>query len=137
MCFCSAASEALKDTSGQSTAPLQCPDAMPECERCLYPCHSGTCTNKSCQIVSLLLNCNLVTTSSSKVLNCPEFRACPKCHSLMMHTGGCKYVTCTQSQCKFTYCFICLRYKHECKKDSGYFSLECSKPRAARQRFRT
>ncbi|XP_017555990.1 cullin-9 isoform X1 [Pygocentrus nattereri] len=121
---------------------LQCPVGQPLCEQCLYPCSNNpdkstpTCTNSSCQLVSVLLTCAEVTDPSSRVMGCPLFRACPKCHSLMMHEGGCKYVACVN--CQHRYCFICLESTKECRKDVGkYWLLTCSKPRAARQRFQT
>lgn len=121
------------------TSTLQyCPQCStkPLCEHCLYPCSDGTCTNQLCQVVSLLLTCDQVTDSASHVYGCPLFRACPKCHNIMMHQSGCKYVMC--GQCCHSYCFICLRIRQECVKDRNlYWSLTCSVPRAARQRFQT
>ncbi|XP_058239099.1 cullin-9 isoform X2 [Hemibagrus wyckioides] len=124
--------------AGGSTSLLQCPkcSTTPLCESCLYPCPDGTCTNKSCPIVSLLLTCERVNKLESKVYGCPLFRACPNCHSIMMHERGCKYVFC--AQCNHNYCFICLRTRQECTKDKNkYWSLTCSAPMAARQRFQT
>lgn len=124
--------------AGGSTLLLQCPQcsSTPLCGGCLYPCPDGTCTNKSCPVVSLLLACEQVTELSSRVYGCPLFRACPKCHRIMMHEKGCKYVTC--SYCKHSYCFICLRSRQVCTKDTNkYWSLTCSAPKAARQRFQT
>ncbi|MCI4394649.1 hypothetical protein PGIGA_G00171010 [Pangasianodon gigas] len=124
--------------AGHTTSLLQCPrcSTTPLCEHCLYHCPDGTCTNQSCQVVSMLLTCDQVRDSNSRVYGCPLFRACPKCHSIMMHQSGCKYVSC--AQCRHIYCFICLRIKQECVKDTNkYWSLNCSAPRAARQRFQT
>lgn len=124
--------------AGRTTTLLHCArcSTTPLCERCLYPCSGSACTNQSCQVVSLLLTCDRVTDSASKVYGCPLFRACPKCHNVMMHQSGCKYVMC--GQCTNIYCFICLRIKQVCVKDKDlYFSLTCSAPRAARQRFQT
>ncbi|KAL7838620.1 hypothetical protein AOLI_G00270240 [Acnodon oligacanthus] len=100
---------------------LQCPVSQPLCEQCLYPCSNNpaksttTCTNKSCQLVSVLLTCAEVTEPSSNVKGCPLFRACPKCRCLMMHERGCKYVACVN--CQHRHCFICLRSSEECGKD--------------------
>ncbi|KAF4073296.1 hypothetical protein AMELA_G00257350 [Ameiurus melas] len=124
--------------AGRTTTLLHCArcSTTPLCERCLYPCSGSACTNQSCQVVSLLLTCDRVTDSASKVYGCPLFRACPKCHNVMMHQSGCKYVMC--GQCTNIYCFICLRIKQVCVKGENlYFSLTCSAPRAARQRFQT
>ncbi|XP_053341419.1 uncharacterized protein LOC128512252 isoform X2 [Clarias gariepinus] len=139
--MCPTCSSPLKSAvvpAGRPTSLLQCPrcSTTPLCELCLHPCPDGTCTNQSCQVVSLLLTCDRVTKSTSKVYGCPVFRACPKCHNVMMHEKGCKYVSC--AQCRHRYCFICLRMTEECKKDKDmYWSLTCSAPRAARQRFQT
>ncbi|GAA6102219.1 uncharacterized protein LOC113531220 isoform X1 [Tachysurus ichikawai] len=139
--MCANCSSILKPAvfpAGGSTLLLQCPQcsSTPLCGGCLYPCPDGTCTNKSCPVVSLLLACEQVTELSSRVYGCPLFRACPKCHRIMMHEKGCKYVTC--SYCKHSYCFICLRSRQVCTKDTNkYWSLTCSAPKAARQRFQT
>ncbi|XP_060768545.1 E3 ubiquitin-protein ligase ARIH2-like [Neoarius graeffei] len=124
--------------AGCTTSLLQCTrcSATPLCEHCLYPCPDGTCTNRSCPVISLLLTCDRVTDSLSEVCGCPLFRACPKCHNIMMHETGCMYMRCPQ--CKHKYCFICLRNREECEKDENNFrSLTCSAPTAARQRFQT
>ncbi|XP_046695472.1 uncharacterized protein LOC124379268 isoform X2 [Silurus meridionalis] len=135
---CSSILTAAVVPAGQNTSLLQCPQCSttPLCEHCLYPCPDGTCTNQACHIVSLLLTCDRVKETSSNVYGCPLFRACPKCHNLMSHAGGCKYVRC--DKCSHGYCFICLRVSKECRKDRDkYFSLTCSVPKAARQRFQT
>ncbi|XP_007258158.3 probable E3 ubiquitin-protein ligase RNF144A-B [Astyanax mexicanus] len=139
---CSSLLKPVLDPAGKTLPLQQCPlcqAAQPLCELCLYPCSdkdTATCTNNSCQLVATLLSCERVTDLTSKVYGCPQFRACPNCHSLIMHERGCKYVTCTQ--CSHKYCFICLQKTEECRKDAGkYWSLTCSKPRAARQRFQT
>ncbi|XP_036420265.1 uncharacterized protein LOC118803854 [Colossoma macropomum] len=142
---CTSPLKPILDTAGRPMPLLQClqcPAGQPLCEQCLYPCSNNpdksttTCTNKSCQLVLVLLTCEEVTDPLSKVKGCPLFRACPKCRSLMMHERGCKYVACMK--CQHRYCFICLRSTVECIKDvNKYWSLSCSKPRAARQRFQT
>ncbi|XP_062392379.1 E3 ubiquitin-protein ligase ARIH2-like [Sardina pilchardus] len=109
------------------------------CATCLSPWQGppgvlGRCANKRCAVVGTLLTCGLVTDPTSKVKGCPEFRACPKCCSLLMHSCGCKYVIC--SQCSHTFCYICLSDSEECRKDKDlYWSLTCSKPTAGRQWF--
>ncbi|XP_063058555.1 potential E3 ubiquitin-protein ligase ariadne-2-like [Engraulis encrasicolus] len=118
-----------------------CPGTPLLCETCLSPWqqHSlvageGHCSNSRCAVVGVLLTCALVTDPKSKVKGCPEFRACPKCHSLIMHGCGCKYVSC--SQCTHRFCYICLSDRGECNKNSElYWSLTCSKPTAGRQWF--
>ncbi|XP_056601777.1 uncharacterized protein LOC130419235 [Triplophysa dalaica] len=112
----------------------QCPTAPFLCGSCLYPCttDSATCTNNMCPLVSTLLTCGLVSDPKSKVFECPEFRACPKCRSLIIHVSGCKFVRC--HSCKHRFCFICLQ--DDCCNDvEKYWSLTCKKPRAQRQRF--
>lgn len=104
----------------------------PACDSCLYPCTSAGCTNKLCPLVSTLLTCELVSDPKSKVRGCPMFRACPKCHNLITHEKGCKFVTC--ASCYYSFCFICLQ--DDCSKDTAnYWSLTCKKQRAERQRF--
>ncbi|XP_045078642.1 probable E3 ubiquitin-protein ligase RNF144A-B isoform X2 [Coregonus clupeaformis] len=121
----------------------QCPLSPRVCWSCLSPLQSSTieatpgcCSNKSCQLVSSLLNCDLVTDPKSHVRGCPEFRACPRCYSLIMHTSGCKYMCCFSCQNRF--CWICLQPSEECGKDKElYWSLYCSKPTVGRQVFTT
>ncbi|XP_059406402.1 uncharacterized protein LOC132141145 isoform X2 [Carassius carassius] len=110
----------------------QCPTSQLLCDSCLYPCTSAACTNKLCPLVSTLLTCDLVSDPQSRVFGCPTFRACPKCHNLIMHEKGCKFVIC--KTCTHQFCFICL--EGDCSKDkANYWKLTCTKPRAKRQRF--
>ncbi|XP_066514980.1 E3 ubiquitin-protein ligase DDB_G0292642 [Hoplias malabaricus] len=142
---CSTSLKPVLDTASNPMPLLQCPKCPSGqllCEQCLYPCsyssdiNTTTCTNKSCHLVSTLLKCDLVTDPLSRVRGCPQFRACPMCHSLLMHERGCKYISC--QMCKHRFCFICLNSRQECEVDLvHYWSLTCSKPRAARQRFQT
>ncbi|XP_046695506.1 potential E3 ubiquitin-protein ligase ariadne-2 isoform X2 [Silurus meridionalis] len=120
--------------AGHNISLLQCPlcYTTPLCKHCLYPCPDGTCTNQSCQVVSLLLTCDRVTDYESSVYGCALFRACPKCHTLMMHESGCNWVTCPQ--CRYSFCFICLRGTQEFNYHS---SRTCSAQKAPRQRFQT
>ncbi|KAK1153253.1 putative E3 ubiquitin-protein ligase RNF217 isoform X1 [Acipenser oxyrinchus oxyrinchus] len=112
------------------------------CWACLSPWQGGEeagegagCTNKACGLISALLFCSVVTDPDSRVLGCPLIRACPKCHQLTMHTGGCKYVCC--QGCRHRFCFICLERSKNCKRTGPglYWALQCSKPRAERQRL--
>ncbi|XDV20498.1 hypothetical protein PO909_025815 [Leuciscus waleckii] len=110
----------------------QCLTTQLLCSSCLYPCTSAACPNKLCPIVSTLLTCEVVSDPKSKVHGCPMFRACPKCHNLIMHEQGCKFVRC--SSCNYRFCFICLQ--DDCSKDAAnYWLLTCTKQRAERQRF--
>ncbi|XP_066515021.1 E3 ubiquitin-protein ligase arih1-like [Hoplias malabaricus] len=137
VCFSSL--KPVRDTPRGLMPLLQCPKCPSGhllCKQCLYPCsysspkYTPICTNKSCHIVSTLLKCDLITEPSSSVWGCPLFRACPKCHSLMMHVDGCNNVSC--QSCAHEFCYICLGSSEKCIT-GGYGT--CSK--AARQRFRT
>ncbi|KAI1898792.1 hypothetical protein AGOR_G00076010 [Albula goreensis] len=86
------------DSAGQPCLSVQCPQCPPPrqlCWACLSPwlfpneAGAGHCSNGSCGLVAMLLNCDIVTDPKSKVYGCPLFRACPKCHGLIMHTKGC------------------------------------------------
>ena len=46
------------------------------------------------------------TTTINGVADCPVFRACPHCGTLLEHTGGCNNFTC--HYCKKNFCFVCL-----------------------------
>ncbi|XP_036378960.1 probable E3 ubiquitin-protein ligase RNF144A [Megalops cyprinoides] len=133
------------NSEGQPYQFSQC-SQMPQlhhfCTSCLSPwlpsseASGGCCSNRSCQVVSTLLTCDTVKDPQSRVFGCPVFRACPKCYSLIMHTKGCKYVTCPT--CHHRFCFMCLQRSEECQKAKDlYWSLSCTKPMAERQRFLT
>lgn len=135
---CPVCSSALKPAciNGCTTSELlhctRCPTTQLLCGSCLYPCTSAGCTNKLCPLISTLLICEVVSDPKSKVHGCPMFRACPKCHNLIKHEKGCKFVTC--ASCFYSFCFICLQ--DNCSKDAAnYWSLTCTKQRAERQRF--
>lgn len=133
---CPVCSSALKPACTKGTTELlQCTRCLTTqllCGSCLYPCTSAACTNKLCPLVSTLLTCDLVSDPLSRVFGCPMFRACPKCHNLIMHEKGCKFVTCTS--CFHWFCFICLQ--SDCYNDeANYWKLTCTKLRAERQRF--
>nr|XP_023700881.1 probable E3 ubiquitin-protein ligase RNF144A [Paramormyrops kingsleyae] len=133
------------DGAGHPLQYIQCTAGASShrfCRSCLCPwapscdAPSESCSNGSCQLVATLLSCNTVTDTKSRVFGCPLFRACPKCHSLIMHDSGCKYVTCRP--CRHRFCFICLQRSRECRKTTElYWSRACNKPRAARQTFVT
>ncbi|XP_016401458.1 cullin-9-like [Sinocyclocheilus rhinocerous] len=132
VCFSALKPAYIKGTTDKLLQCTRCPTIQLLCGSCLYPCTSAACTNKLCPLVSTLLTCEVVSDPKSKVLGCPMFRACPKCHNLIMHEKGCKFVTCTS--CFHRFCFICLQ--NDCSKDhANYWNLTCTKPRAERQRF--
>ncbi|XP_069771459.1 E3 ubiquitin-protein ligase RNF217-like [Narcine bancroftii] len=95
----------------------------------------GSCADKSCHVVALLQSCTVITNRSLSVHGCPSIRACPICRVLMVHSGGCKYVTCTN--CSTCFCFRCLDKYSDCynAKPNWYFKPNCEKPLAARQTF--
>ncbi|XP_043095030.1 E3 ubiquitin-protein ligase dbl4 isoform X1 [Puntigrus tetrazona] len=131
VCFSALKAACIKGTTGLLQC-TRCPSTQLLCGSCLYPTTSAACTNKLCPLVSTLLTCDLVSDSKSKVYGCPTFRACPKCHNLIMHEKGCKFVTCRS--CLHRFCFICLQ--GDCSKDKEkYWNLFCKNPRAKRQRF--
>ncbi|KAJ8338168.1 hypothetical protein SKAU_G00371340 [Synaphobranchus kaupii] len=85
------------DNTDQPCQFVQCSQCAPpqlRCWSCLAPwlfsneARAGHCSNKSCGLVAMLLNCDI--SMSRAVFGCPLFRACPKCHGLIMHTEGCK-----------------------------------------------
>ncbi|KPP60234.1 hypothetical protein Z043_121781 [Scleropages formosus] len=142
---CSGILKPCLDRVGQPLLYTQC-SLMPEshqfCRSCLAPwkpIHEDgieSCSNRSCEVVSVLITCDKVTDPKSKVLGCPLFRACPKCYSLIMVVDGCKYVQC--KKCKHRFCFICLERSEDCRQDRDlYWSLTCRKPRAGIQWFVT
>lgn len=50
----------------------------------------------------------------------PQHRACPKCHSFIEHSTGCKHMNC--AVCKTSFCWICLGLKEkEAWKCGGAF----------------
>ena len=54
----------------------------------------------------------------------PNRRVCPKCSLLGGYDGKCKYHTC---QCKYTFCFFCLRSEKDCRASgSSYGNLNCT-----------
>ncbi|XP_062392366.1 uncharacterized protein LOC134080126 isoform X1 [Sardina pilchardus] len=114
-----------------------CPTKPYLCATCLSPWQGppgvlGHCANKRCAVVGTLLTCGLITDPLSPVRGCPEFRACPKCYSLLTHDNkGCNNVTCMQ--CGHYFCYICLNSR-ECWNSIFILQSPHSKP-AARQRF--
>ena len=46
------------------------------------------------------------TKTIDQITECPIFRACPKCGTLLEHTDGCRNFNCWS--CKTHFCFICL-----------------------------
>lgn len=132
VCFFALKPAYIKGTTDKLLQCTRCPTSQLLCGSCLYPRTSAACTNKLCPLVSTLLTCEVVSDPISKVLGCPMFRACPKCHNLIMHEEGCKFVTCPS--CFHGFCFICLQ--DDCSKDAAnYWNLTCTRLRAERQRF--
>ncbi|XP_061091172.1 probable E3 ubiquitin-protein ligase RNF144A isoform X2 [Conger conger] len=135
---CSCVLKRPLDSTNQPFQFVQCSQCSPPqhfCWSCLAPwlfsnkASAGHCSNKSCGLVAMLLNCDMVINKKSDVFGCPLFRACPKCHAPIMHARGCKYVSC--SHCNHRFCFICLEQFGTCTYSSGV----CK--RTDRQRFVT
>ncbi|KAL2094903.1 hypothetical protein ACEWY4_009622 [Coilia grayii] len=134
---CSSVLYPVQGTEKPSSPVVQCftcPGKPFICGTCLSPWQGRPgdakrhCPNKKCAVVGILLTCSLITDPNSKVKGCPEFRACPKCYSLMTHNGeGCNNIGC--SECTHVFCYICLRDSREC------MSICCF--RAGRQWFST
>ncbi|XP_076129861.1 E3 ubiquitin-protein ligase RNF144B-like [Alosa pseudoharengus] len=138
---CSSVLHMGQGTDWQASPVAQCTNCPTKpylCATCLYPWQGspgvlGHCANKRCAVVGNLLTCGLITDTNSPVKGCPEFRACPKCYSLLMHNNkGCNNVICLQ--CHHDFCYICLRSSEECWKAIHLLSSDHSKP-AARQQF--
>jgi len=70
------------------------------------------CGNKNCRsgwINEFLKNCNEIDLGKiCGNVKVPEFRACPKCHTITKHIGACKHMLCRQ--CHQDYCFSCLKF---------------------------
>ncbi|KAL2094902.1 hypothetical protein ACEWY4_009621 [Coilia grayii] len=134
---CSSVLYPVQGTEKPSSPVVQCftcPGKPFICGTCLSPWQGRPgdaktlCPNNRCAVVGTLLTCGLITDSMNQVRGCPEFRACPKCYSLIMHIGPlCSEVNC--SECDHYFCYICLRDSAECT------SIACST--AGRQWFST
>ncbi|XP_062392367.1 uncharacterized protein LOC134080126 isoform X2 [Sardina pilchardus] len=90
----------VQGTDYQASPVAQCTNCPTKpylCATCLSPWQGppgvlGRCTNQRCAVVGTLLTCGLIT-DPSKVKGCPEFRACPKCYSLLTHSRGCNQLS--------------------------------------------
>eukprot|EP00667_Euglena_gracilis_P024617 EG_transcript_28441 len=56
----------------------------------------------------------------------PLVRACPKCGVILHFAGGCKYMICPISVCKYYFCFVCLREKSQHSKGEWDFIASCT-----------
>lgn len=82
-------------------------------------------------------NCNttneVLTKCKEKQIGdvaCPSRRGCPHCFAIIEHKEGCRHMTCCD--CKYEFCFICLR-KHPC--DAGLWGYFFPCKIASRQRL--
>mmetsp|Transcript_32732 Transcript_32732/g.37115 ORF Transcript_32732/g.37115 Transcript_32732/m.37115 type:complete len:183 (+) Transcript_32732:41-589(+) len=87
------------------------------CWACARPWKSTeetNCGNLRCneevrrERMEAISNCPLIAIQSQEI-DCPSQRLCPHCLALVVHQGGCKYVTCPE--CRNHYCFSCLDVK--------------------------
>merc|ERR1719159_188280 len=61
----------------------------------------------------------------------PEYRACPKCATLIIHNDACKHMNC---ECGYKFCFVCLKaYENGKGWPCGSHRDQC--PAAPRQQF--
>ncbi|XP_069114726.1 uncharacterized protein [Argopecten irradians] len=60
-------------------------------------------------------------------ISCPLRRACPRCYSIIEHTGGCRSMRCGYPGCGFVFCFRCLSQgalcSYNCKTVPTQFAL--------------
>ena len=80
---------------------------------------NNICGNQGCMIIDELLekspwNKQFNLKDKNKVSSpymAPQHRACPKCHSFIEHSTGCKHMNC--AVCKISFCWICLGLKEK------------------------
>ena len=77
-------------------------------------CGNLNCGNEADR-AKILSNCK--TKPIGSVNNVPEFRACPKCATLINHTTACKHIKCTK--CDTQFCFVCLKRMQDGKWQCG------------------
>ncbi|XP_048853843.1 E3 ubiquitin-protein ligase lubel-like isoform X2 [Brienomyrus brachyistius] len=71
--------------------------------------HAGSsCKLPFCQTRAALLSSELIAKEDSMVKDCPFFRICPECRTLVTHSGeGCPNIQCPE--CETSFCFRCLK----------------------------
>ena len=74
------------------------------------PSNNKVCGNENCkkEDIDKLINSpkKEFKDRNGKKVNIPTRRACPECHTLLEHSGGCNRFTC--GSCRKQFCFICL-----------------------------
>jgi len=92
------------------------------------------CGNSNCHTYHLnkiLRSCKTKKSGSTYNVKIPEYRACPKCATLIMHNDACKHMDC---ECGFSFCFVCLQPKGpDGRYPCGSHEDQCQP--AARQQF--
>ena len=89
------------------------------------------CGNANCktELIEKLINSPKMEFRDSigKKVTIPTMRACPRCQTMLEHTGGCNTFTCSSSICKHIFCFICLSASKSCKSISwNETGIRCS-----------
>ena len=84
-------------------------------DKCGNDCHSVE------KIIEILALCKLITIGQVK--DVPEFRACPKCATIINHIKDCKHMKCIS--CLTEFCFICLKSQINGKWQCGSFKDIC------------
>ena len=84
-------------------------------------CENSRCASTE-DIQKLLTNCKKITIGPA--VNVPEYRACPKCTTLIEHIAACKHMKC--KKCQQEFCFVCLSLKQDDKWQCGTYSTLCN-----------
>ena len=83
-------------------------------------CENNLCASTE-DLQEILKNCKKITIGVAT--NVPEYRACPKCTTLISHIKACKHMKCTKCQQEF--CFVCLSLKKNNQWQCGTYSDLC------------
>ncbi|XP_059211302.1 uncharacterized protein DDB_G0292642-like [Centropristis striata] len=83
-------------------------------------CGNNDCINRDLQ---LLQTCTTISLPAVEgVSSCPSVRACPTCGMKVEHSQQfCKNINCPR--CHVEFCFVCLKLKRECCKDSSPYKI--------------
>jgi hypothetical protein len=101
------------------------------CFQCALPYHAPN----SCETIHKW-NAKCYDDSETKNYLLVHTQECPKCRVRIEKNGGCAHMTCTQSECKHEFCWVCLgdwskhggsyscnRYKVDTEQDSAREAL--------------
>lgn len=85
------------------------------------------------EMLHLLATCGptAVPIAYCGVGDCPRYRACPNCSTLIEYESQCKHFNCTQ--CQHSFCFLCLRSQAEHTGDGYSWNPSQACPLAPRQ----